>query len=121
MSVRYIFPNHPYVGYSLRDPDWIAENLADGWGISQIAIWRDRKAISNMVLIKHHGETWHTFDGVDDQWLILTEDGVPFDFFESQLDMELEAQELANFKAGRLTATHVASAIQNAGKYRFLK
>ena len=48
MSVRYIFPNHPYVGYSLCDPDWIAENLADWWGISQIAIWRDRKAISNM-------------------------------------------------------------------------
>lgn len=121
MSVRYIFPNHPYVGYSLRDPDWVAEHLASGWSISRITIWRDGVATVDTVHIKGPEGSWHMFDRLEDQWLILTEDGVPFDFFESQTDMEVAAQELANFRTGRVTAVHAATAIQNAGKYRFLK
>jgi len=118
MSVRYIFPNHPYVGYSLHDVDWIAKHLAPGWYIS--ALWSSGSVVE-LVKIYNDEECWHFFHNPEEQWLILTDDGVPFDFFESQLDMEVAAQELATFKVGRLTATHVASAIQNAGKYRFLK
>lgn len=98
MSVRYIFPNHPYVGYSLHDVDWIAENLAEGWHIS--ALWSnvDGKAVVELVKIYNDEECWHFFHNPEEQWLILTEDGVPFDFFESQTDMEVAAREMVNFR-----------------------
>lgn len=118
MSVRYIFPNHPYVGYSLHDVDWIAENLAEGWHIS--ARWSSGSVVE-LVKIYNEDECWHFFHNPEEQWLILTEDGVPFDFFESQTDMEVAAQELASFRTGRVTAVHAATVISKAGKYRFLK
>ena len=78
MSVRYIFPNHPYVGYSLHDVDWIAEHLAPGWHIS--ALWSSGSVVE-LVKIYNNEEYWHFFHNPEEQWLILTEDGVPFDFF----------------------------------------
>ena len=97
MSVRYIFPNHPYVGYSLHDVDWIAENLAPGWYIS--ALW-SCDSVVELVKIYNEDKCWHFFHNPEEQWLILTEDGVPFDFFESQTDMEAAARELAEFRTG---------------------
>ena len=54
-----MFPNHPYVGYSLHDVDWIAENLAEGWHIS--ALWSniDGKAVVELVKIYNDEECWH--------------------------------------------------------------
>ena len=121
MSVRYIFPNHPYVGYSLHDVDWIAEHLALGWHISALWTRSGSKAVVELVKIYNEDECWHFFHNPEEQWLILTDDGVPFDFFESQTDMEVAARELAEFRTGRVTAVHAATVIQNAGKYRFLK
>lgn len=95
MSVRYIFPNHPYVGYSLHDVDWIAEHLAPGWYIS--ALWGSGSVVE-LVKIYNDEECWHFFHNPEEQWLILTDDGVPFDFFESQTDMEVAAREMVNFQ-----------------------
>lgn len=114
MSVRYIFPNHPYVGYSLHDVDWIAEHLALGWHISALWTRSDSKAVVELVKIYNKDKCWHFFHNPEEQWLILTDDGVPFDFFESQTDMEVAARELAEFRTGRVTAVHAATAIQNA-------
>lgn len=101
MSVRFIFHNHPYVGYSLRNVDWIAEHLAKDWYISFTYSWLDGDVVNDFVKIYDaNGNLWHYFDKPDDQWVILTKDGVPFDFFESQTDMEVAAQELANFRTG---------------------
>ena len=102
MSVRFMFPNHPYVGYSLHDVDWIAENLAEGWHIS--ALWTNVNGVSVVELVKiyNEDECWHFFHNPEEQWLILTEDGVPFDFFESRTDMEMAAMELANFRSDTL-------------------
>lgn len=113
MSVRYIFPNNPYVGYSLRDPDLIAEHLASGWSISRITIWRDGVATVDTVHVKGPEGSWHMFDRLEEQWLILTDEGLPFDFFESQTDVEVAAQELTNFRTGMLTLTHALSKIQS--------
>lgn len=121
MSVRYIFPNHPYVGYSLHDVDWIDEHLAPGWYISALWTRSGSKSVVELVKIYNKDKCWHFFHNPEEQWLILTDDGVPFDFFESQLDMEVAAQELADFKTGRLTAVHVATVLADAGRYRFLK
>lgn len=121
MSVRYIFPNHPYVGYSLHDVDWIAEHLAPGWYISALWTRSGSKAVVELVKIYNNEKCWHFFHNPEEQWLILTDDGVPFDFFESQTDMEVAAREMAEFRTGCVTAVHAATAIQNAGKYRFLK
>ena len=113
MSVRFIFPNHPYVGYSLHDVDWIAEHLAEGWHISALHTQINGKAVVELVKIYDNEKCWHFFHNPEEQWLILTDDGVPFDFFESQLDMEVAAKELADFRTGRLTLTHVCSKIQS--------
>jgi len=121
MSIRYIFPYHPYVGYSLNDVDWIAEHLAAGWTIHSSKTWFNGMSTVAFVEIWSPDGFWHLFTKPGEQWLILTEDGVPFDFFESQTDMEVAARELAKFRTGRVTAAHAATAIQNAGKYRFLK
>lgn len=102
MSVRYIFPNHPYVGYSLHDVDWIAEHLALGWHISALWTRSGSKAVVELVKIYNDEECWHIFHNPEEQWLILTEDGVPFDFFESQTDMEVAAREMANFRSDML-------------------
>lgn len=102
MSVRFIFPNHPYVGYSLRDVDWIAEHLAEGWHISAQHTWVDGEPVVELVKIYNSEGVWHWFHYPESQWLILTEDGVPFDFFASQLDMEMAAKELAYFRSGTL-------------------
>lgn len=113
MSVRYIFPNHPYVGYSLHDVDWIAENLAEGWHIS--ALWNnvDGKAVVELVKIYNDEECWHFFHNPEEQWLILTEDGVPFDFFESQTDMEVAARELVNFRKVFLNSLFGSSCLRD--------
>lgn len=114
MSVRFIFPNHPYVGYNLRDVDWIAEHLAKGWYIYSMQSWLDGIVVNDYIKIYNEkGDLWHCFNDPDEQWLILTDDGVPFDFFETQLDMEVAAQELANFRTGMLTLTHALSKIQS--------
>ncbi len=103
MSVRFIFPNHPYVGYSLRDVDWIAEHLAEDWYISSSRSWLDGIVVNDFIKIYNtNGDLWKCFTKPDKQWLILTEDGVPFDFFESRADMEMAAVELANFRSDTL-------------------
>ncbi len=103
MSVRFIFPNHPYVGYSLRDVDWIAEHLAKDWYIFSSRSWLDGIVVNDFVKIySADGDLWHCFNKPDKQWLILTEDGVPFDFFESRTDMEMAAVELASFRSDTL-------------------
>lgn len=104
MSVRYIFPNHPYVGYSLHDVDWIAENLAEGWHISALWNYVDGKAVVELVKIYNEDECWNFFHNPEEQWLILTDDGVPFDFFESQTDMEVAAREMVNFRKAFLNS-----------------
>mgnify|MGYP001644301185 FL=1 len=106
MSVRYIFPNHPYVGYSLHDVDWIAEHLALGWHISALWTRSGSKAVVELVKIYNDEECWHFFNNPEEQWLILTDDGVPFDFFESQTDMEVAAREMANFRSDVLLKIH---------------
>lgn len=102
MSVRFMFPYHPYVGYSLHDVDWIAANLAEGWHIS--ALWTNvnGEPVVELVKIYNEDECWHFFHNPEEQWLILREDGVPFDFFESRTDMEMAAMELANFRSDTL-------------------
>ena len=102
MSVRYIFPNHPYVGYSLHDVDWIAEHLAPGWRISALWTRSGSKAVVEIVKIYNEDGCWHFFHNPEEQWLILTDDGVPFDFFESRTDMEMAAMELADFRSDTL-------------------
>jgi len=99
MSVRYIFPNHPYVGYSLHDVDWIAEHLALGWHISALWTRSGSKAVVELVKIYNEDKCWHFFDNPEEQWLILTDDGVPFDFFESQTEMEVAISRAANFRS----------------------
>lgn len=98
MSVRYMFPHQPYVGYRLCGVDCIAENLAEGWHISALCKWIDGDYIVNLVKIYDSNGVWHWFLDPESQWLILTEDGVPFDFFESQTDMEFAAKEMAEFR-----------------------
>ena len=56
MSVRYMFPNHPYVGYSLHDVDWIAENLAPGWYISALWTRSGSEAVVELVKIYNKDE-----------------------------------------------------------------
>ncbi len=113
MSVRYIFPNHPYVGYSLHDVDWIAEHLAPGWHVSALWTRSGSKAVVELVKIYNEDECWHFFHNPEEQWLILTDDGVPFDFFESQTDMEVAAQEMVNFRKVCLNSMFGSSCLRD--------
>ena len=98
MAVRYMFPHQPYVGYRLCDVDWIAENLAEGWHISALHSWSGEESSVEVVKVYDSIGVWHWFLNPESQWLVLTEDGVPFDFFESWTDMELAAKEMAEFR-----------------------
>lgn len=116
MSVRYIFPYHPYTAYSLEDIDDIGRRLPEDWSISATKTWKSRRVVVSVVEIWGPDGLWHIFTNPHKQWLVVTDDGIPFDFFESKTDLEAAMQELANFKTGRVTLTDTCTAIQRAGK-----
>lgn len=97
MATCYIFPYHPYSALSLKDVDAIGCRLPEGWSISESKTWKDRQAIISLVEIWGPDGLWHIFTKPSDQWLVVTDDGIPFDFFESELDLQVAVRELSNF------------------------
>lgn len=97
MAVCRIFPFHPYSAYSLKDIDAIGCRLPDGWSLSASKTWKDREVLVSVVEIWGPDGLWHIFSKPSEQWLVVTDDGTPFDFFESELDLQVAIQEMSNF------------------------
>lgn len=108
MATCHIFPFHPYSAYSLNDVDAIGRRLPDGWSLSSSKTWKDRQITVSVVEIWGPDGLWHIFTKPDDQWLVVTDDGTPFDFFESELDLKVAIQEMNAFV--RNVATNIATA-----------
>lgn len=92
-----IFPFHPYSAYSLSDVDAIGCRLPEGWSLSASKTWKDRRVITSVVEIWGPDGLWHVFTKPGDQWLVVTDVGTPFDFFESELDLQVAIEEMSNF------------------------
>lgn len=97
MAIFHVFPFHPYSAYSLKDVDAIGCRLAEGWSLSASKTWKDREVVASVVEIWGPDGLWHIFTKPSDQWLVVRDDGTPFDFFESELDLKVAIQEMSNF------------------------
>lgn len=97
MSVRYIFPYHPYSAYSLLDVDDIGRRLPEDWSISMSKTWKGHRVVISVVEIWGPDGLWHIFTKPHEQWLVVTDDGTPFDFFESERDLKVAMAEMANY------------------------
>lgn len=97
MSIRYIFPYHPYSAYSLQDVDDIGRRLPEDWSISATKTWKSRHVMVSVVEIWGPDGLWHVFTNPHKQWLVITDDGTPFDFFESEADLKAAIKEMADF------------------------